>query len=295
MERLGLGYAAVKALNPRAVYASVKGFGSDGPYSGFKCFEPVAQATSGAISVTGEGDGPPSVNGADVGDFRHRHDLAIAILAVLRAARPDRPGSVGRGRDAGGGAEPDAGQVHPYARHRKAARPQRQTDRRPAATRIRSAAGCGANSTASIMIPPDNQEMFAALAEVISQLRPRDRRTLLGLRRERRRGGIARDHRWTGQARGHAGLRRERHPLPARSTWPRCWPTRICANAHSASSSTIRRAAATTTIGCPLRLSDSPFAASPAPLLGEHTEAVLTSLAGYSVQEVRQLRDQGIV
>jgi crotonobetainyl-CoA:carnitine CoA-transferase CaiB-like acyl-CoA transferase len=43
INRLGLGYEAVKALNPRVIYASVKGFGSYGPYSSFKCFEPVAQ------------------------------------------------------------------------------------------------------------------------------------------------------------------------------------------------------------------------------------------------------------
>src|SRR4029077_9960421 len=48
-------------------------------------------------------------------------------------------------------------------------------------------------------------------------------------------------------------------------------------------------------IGCPVRLSDSPFEASPAPLMGEHTEAVLTSLAGYTALEVKQLREKGVI
>src|SRR5437667_2580476 len=83
MNRLGLGYDEVNKLNPRAVYASVKGFGSYGPYSDFKCFEPVAQATSGAMSVTGEAGGPPSLNGANIGDSGTGMHLAMAILAAL--------------------------------------------------------------------------------------------------------------------------------------------------------------------------------------------------------------------
>ena len=59
MERFGLGYDDVQEMNPGIVYATIKGFGTYGPYAGFKCFENVAQAMGGAMSANGEAGGSP--------------------------------------------------------------------------------------------------------------------------------------------------------------------------------------------------------------------------------------------
>jgi formyl-CoA transferase len=83
MERLGWGYDALSRLNPRIIVASVKGFGSTGPYSQYKSFEFVAQAMGGVMSLTGDGDGPPMRVPAGLGDTATGLHCAIGILAAV--------------------------------------------------------------------------------------------------------------------------------------------------------------------------------------------------------------------
>jgi formyl-CoA transferase len=76
MRKLGFGYEACRALNPRLVYASISGFGQSGPWSERPGFDLMAQAMSGVMSVTGHPDSPPVKAGVPVAD------IGCGMLAV---------------------------------------------------------------------------------------------------------------------------------------------------------------------------------------------------------------------
>ena len=82
LDRMGFTWERIQELNPRMIYASVKGFGP-GPYEDCKVYENVAQCTGGAASTTGFDDGPPLVTGAQIGDTGTGLNVTIGILAAL--------------------------------------------------------------------------------------------------------------------------------------------------------------------------------------------------------------------
>lgn len=84
MTRLGFSYEEVSRLNPRLIYASISGFGQLGEYAGRACFDPIAQAISGMMSVTGSTGGEFVRCGASIADVLAGQNALIGILAALR-------------------------------------------------------------------------------------------------------------------------------------------------------------------------------------------------------------------
>jgi formyl-CoA transferase len=83
MDRLGFSHDNLAKINPRVISASVKGFGTTGPYASYNSFEMIAQAMGGVMALTGEKGGPPLRVEAGLGDTGSGLHAAIGILAAI--------------------------------------------------------------------------------------------------------------------------------------------------------------------------------------------------------------------
>ena len=300
MDRLGLGYDVLSQRQPRLIYASVKGFGSFGPYSDYKCFEPVAQATSGAMSVTGWPDGPPTANGVNVGDSGTGMHTVIGILAAIVQRQ-----QTGRGQRV------EVAMQEAVLNLTRVKFTPVLTTGKPMprvgngsfaggfANTLRCAPG-GANDYVYLMIPPDNPPMFELVARVIgredllSDTRFRTPAARFAHREALREILEA----WTSQ--------RDKRTVMATlaGAGAVCGAVldtgEVLEDVHLRQRGMVQEVEHPTRgryamIGCPVRLSESPVTIQPAPLHGEHTAGILQQLAGCSPQDLERLRNAGAV
>jgi formyl-CoA transferase len=82
IEKFDLDYESLKSVHPSVIFVQIKGFGCSGPYAGFKAYDMVAQASSGAMSATGEMGARPLLPGPTMGDAGTGMQAGMAILAA---------------------------------------------------------------------------------------------------------------------------------------------------------------------------------------------------------------------
>jgi formyl-CoA transferase len=85
MDRLGLGYAALKADNPRLIYCAISGFGQDGPWADRPAYDQIVQGASGVMSITGDQGSAPLRVGYPLADTVGGLTAAMTICAALNA------------------------------------------------------------------------------------------------------------------------------------------------------------------------------------------------------------------
>lgn len=297
LDRLGLGWDALKELNPRLIYATIKGFGTYGPYANYKSFEPIAQAMGGAMTVTGFPENPPTYVWPAIGDSGTGMHMAIGILAALQQRH-----ATGRGQHVEVSMQ-DAVvnliriSLREHQRHGgPPPRTGNQLGRVVPGTTYPCAPG-GPNDYVYIYAQP---QMWPAVLAVM------DRRDLAEdprfktpeARWENREALDAIIGEWTRQRSKHEVMR-----LMGEAGVPcgACQDTgEVLNDPHLRAREMIvdleyPTRGAFQTVGCPIKLSDSPVEVTRPPLLGEHSEAVLRELCGVTPEEVQQLRERGVI
>ena len=309
LDRLGFPWERLHELNPRLIYASVKGFGP-GWFAHSKAYEVVAQAMGGAMSTTGFEDGPPTASGAQIGDSGTGIHLVAAILAALY--QRVRTGRGQRVTVAMQDAVLNLCRVKIRDQQRLAHGPLEEYPNKSfgdAVPRSGNASGGGQPGWALRCKPGGpNDYIYVIIQPQVWEPLTR----LIG------RPELAQDPAWnTPEAR----LPKLDAVWATIEEWTQqhtkyevmeklnaidvpCGPIldtkELIEDESLAASSMIVSVDHPTrgtfkTVGCPLKLSDSPVTVERSPLLSEHTDEILKDVLGYGEEDIAGLRAEGAI
>jgi formyl-CoA transferase len=297
LDRLGFGYEALAKIHPRLIYATIKGFGTYGPYRDYKSYEPIAQAMGGAMSITGFPENPPTFVVPAIGDSGTGMHMAIGILAALQQRH-----ATGKGQHVEVSMQDAVVNIIRVSLrdHQRfgEAMPRRgnQMGRGIPSTTYPCAPG-GPNDYAFITA---QQQMWPAFTSAIGrpELAEDPRFASEEARWENRVALNEIIEGWTRTRSKHEVMR-----ILGAAGVPcgACQDTgEVLADPHLKAREMIVDVDYPTrgtyqTVGCPVKLSDSPVEVTRPPMLGEHTDTLLESLCGVDRGETRRLRDDGVV
>jgi formyl-CoA transferase len=295
LDRMGLGYEDLRAVNPRLVYCSISGYGRSGPYAERPGYDFIVQAEGGLMGITGPKQGRPYRVGVPIVDITAGMFASSATLAALHAR--DRTGegqlvdvslldaSVALLTNVASnylvGQEPPhrLGNAHPNIAPYEAFRARDRWFALAAANQRQWAVLC------DVVDRPDlaDDPRFATNGARVSN-RPALLETLGAIFVERDADDWLAALREAGLACGPINT------VPDVFEHPQAEARGLALTAEHPTAGSVR------TTGFPYAFSRTPMEVDrPPPLLGEHTDEVLTDLLGYAAREVRELRESGVI
>jgi formyl-CoA transferase len=297
MERLGLGWDVLKELNPRLIYSTIKGFGSYGPYAGFKSYEPVAQAMGGAMSVTGFPDNPPTLVLPAIGDSGTGMQMAIGILAALQQRH-----RTGKGQHVEVSMQDAVVNIIRVSLrdHQREGRPMERHGNQLGHTVPGTTYACAPGGPNDYVIVLAQPQMWRAMCGAMGrpELADDPRFASADARWENRAALDAIVEEWTRRHTKHEVMR-----ILGDAGVPcgACQDTgEVLADPHLKAREMIVDIDYPTrgvyqTVGCPVKMSDSPAEITRPPLLGEHTDELLAALCGAGPDQLARMREGGVI
>ena len=297
LDRLGLGYKVLSKINKKLIYATIKGFGTYGPYSEFKSFEPIAQAMGGAMCATGFPENPPTYVWPAIGDSGTGMHMAIGILAALQQRN-----SSGKGQEVEVSMQDSVANIMRISLrdHQRLGGVQERTGNQLGKNVPGSTYPCAPGGRNDYIYIFAQQQMWKAFSNAIGRpdIIEDPRYATPESRWDNRETLNAIIEGWTRQKTKYEAMRILGDAgVPSGA----CQDTgEILKDPHLKEREMIididyPPRGKYKTVGCPIKLSDSPADIKRPPTLGEHTEDLLGKLCGVTPEDFTKLREKGAI